>query len=69
MPVQSFSLRLAASALLLGGLVVGGAPVPLADFGCQPALATADPLENGSDVSMAIACAQIRADLAAGGTA
>lgn len=69
MPVQPFSLRLAASALLLGGLVVGGAPVPLAEFGCQPALSTQPLSENGSDVTVVLACAQSRADrqlLAAG---
>ena len=60
MSVQALPLRLAASALLLGGLVVGGTPVPLADLGCTPALAETP--VGLSDLTTEVACAQIRAD-------
>jgi hypothetical protein len=53
-------LRLAAAALVVGGLVLGAAPTPLADYGCRPALAAAPPLDQS--IEIVVACAEMRAD-------
>jgi hypothetical protein len=58
--VQTLPLRLAASALLAGGLVLGGAPMPLSAFGCRPALDSGADLDQS--VEVVVACADARAD-------
>jgi hypothetical protein len=58
--MQTLPLRLAASALLVGGLVLGAAPMPLAAFGCRPALDSAS--DPDQSIEIVVACADARAD-------
>jgi hypothetical protein len=60
--MQALPLRLAASALLAGGLVLGAAPMPLAPFGCRPALDSASASDLDPSVEIVVACADARAD-------
>jgi hypothetical protein len=54
------SVAAAGGVLLLGGLVFGALPVPLADFGCQPGFST-QPTIDGS-IEVPVACAAVRSD-------
>ncbi|WP_432545649.1 hypothetical protein [Kineococcus sp. SYSU DK004] len=58
--MHALPLRLAAGALVAGGLVLGAAPLPLADFGCRPALAAGGALDQ--TIEVVVACADARAD-------
>ena len=50
----------AGGVLVLGGLVLGAMPAPLADFGCRPAFDVQGPLDQTIEVE--VACAGLRAD-------
>jgi hypothetical protein len=54
------SVAAAGGVLLLGGLVFGGLPVPLADYGCEPGFASQAPIEGSFEVT--VACAAARSD-------
>lgn len=53
-------LAVAGGVLVLGGLALGVAPPPLADFGCPAALAPSVSLDQ--TVEVVIACEELRAD-------
>jgi len=53
--------RVAALVLVLGGLALGAAPMPLASFGCGPAFAGSDDVLDQT-VEVVTACADSRAD-------
>lgn len=46
--------------LVLGGVLAGGVPLPLSDFGCAPAFGSSPPMEQILEV--VVACEQVRAD-------
>jgi hypothetical protein len=50
----------AGGVLVLGGVLAGGVPLPLSDFGCAPAFGSPPPMEQIIDV--VVACEQVRAD-------
>ncbi|NCT92507.1 hypothetical protein GXB85_16345 [Cellulomonas sp. APG4] len=54
------ALVAAGGVLMLGGLVIGGLPMPLAGFDC-PAAFAASPTEL-QDIETLVACAQMRAE-------
>jgi hypothetical protein len=58
--MQPLPLRLAAGALVVGGLVLGGAPMPLSPYGCRPALDSTSDVDQSIEV--VVACADARAD-------
>jgi hypothetical protein len=58
--MQALSLRLAAGALVVGGLALGAAPMPLGAFGCRPALDSGSDLDQSIEV--VVGCADARAD-------
>ena len=58
--MQARPLRLAASALLAGGLLLGVAPMPLSNSGCGPALGGSDDALDPATV-IQIACSDTRA--------
>jgi hypothetical protein len=53
--------RLAALVLVLGGLALGAAPLPLASFGCGPAFAGSDEVLDQT-LDVVTSCAESRAD-------
>ncbi len=59
MSVQGVPLRLAATSLVVGGLVLGAVPMPLAAYGCRPALDSGTVLEQ--TIEVVVACADARA--------
>ena len=54
------ALQAAGGVAVAGGLLLGGVPMPLADFGCPAAFGTAE--ADGGLFEVAAACAEQRAD-------
>ncbi len=53
-------VAVAGGVLLMGGVVLGGLPMPLGNFGCESAFETQAPL--GQLIELEAACGEIRAD-------
>ncbi len=60
MSVPRVPLRLAATSLVVGGLVLCAVPMPRATYGCRPALDSCAMPDQGIEV--VVACADARAD-------
>ncbi|MEZ0492215.1 hypothetical protein AB2L28_08185 [Kineococcus sp. TBRC 1896] len=54
--MRALPLRLAAGALLVGGFLLGIAPLPLANFGCRSAFGGRDDLDPS--IEIATACSE-----------
>ena len=57
---RSRALQVAGGVAVAGGLLLGGAPMPLADYGCAAAFAGAGEV-TGNTTDVVVACAEQRA--------
>jgi hypothetical protein len=58
---SSRALQVAGGVAVAGGLLLGGAPMPLADYGCGAAFDSADDV-TGNSTDVVIACAEQRSE-------